>query len=148
MSMSEIKQIERFPQTQGWPVSWAERVEARSLAAEIHAGFANLRSHGGMNCRQPAPKALPGVVQNEIARIGLIWRDRREAHAADGPWLLGQFGILNAMYAPVALCFHSYRFEAGAMAQAYVDTVRNHPAVKKWIAAGQAKTEVIQAFEE
>jgi glutathione S-transferase len=88
------------------------------------------------------------VVHNEIARIGRIWRECRENHAADGPWLLGRFSILDAMYAPVALRFHTYRLEAGPVAQDYVDTVLDHPAVKEWIASGQAETEVIQAFEE
>jgi len=140
---------ERFPETQGWPVSRADRAKARSLAAEMHTGFANLRSHCGMNCRRPlAAKALPDVVHNEIARIGQIWRECRENHAADGPWLLGRFSILDAMYAPVALRFHTYRLEAGQVAQDYVDTVLDHPAIKEWIASGQAETEVIQAFED
>jgi len=140
---------ERFPQTQGWPVSPAERAKARSLAAEMYAGFANLRSHCGMNCRrQPATKVLPDVVHKEVKRIDRIWRECRETFAADGPWLLGRFGILDAVYAPVALRFNSYRLEAGQAAQAYVGTVLSHPAVKEWITSGQAETEIIQAFEE
>ncbi|MDD2761008.1 MAG: glutathione S-transferase family protein [Methylomonas sp.] len=139
---------ERFPRTQGWPVSPAERAKARSLAAEMHAGFANLRNHCGMNCRrQPDAKALPDVVHKEVERIGQIWRECRETHAVDGPWLSGSFGILDAMYAPVALRFHSYRLEAGQEAQAYVATVLGHQAVKEWMAAGQAETEIIPVFE-
>ncbi|MDD5273908.1 MAG: glutathione S-transferase family protein [Methylovulum sp.] len=140
---------ERFPQTQGWPKRQAERAKARSLAAEMHSGFANLRSHCGMNCRrQPAAKVLPEVVYKEAARINTIWQECRETYAADGPWLLGPFSILDAMYAPVALRFYSYQLETGNLAQAYVDTVLSHPAVKEWIASGQAETEIIQAFEE
>jgi glutathione S-transferase len=139
---------ERFPQTQGWPASPVERAKARSLAAEMHAGFTYLRSQCGMNCRrEPAAKALPEVVYKEFERIGRIWRDCREAYVGDGPWLLGRFGILDAMYAPVALRFHSYRLQAGPVAQAYVDTVLSHPAVKEWIAFGLAEAEVIAAFE-
>lgn len=139
---------ECFPHIQGWPDSPAERAKARALAAEMHAGFANLRSQCGMNCRrQPAAKTLPEAVHKDVERIGRIWSECRESHAADGPWLLGRFGILDAMYAPVALRFHSYRLPAGPAAQAYVDTVLNHPAVEEWIASGQAETEVIPAFE-
>ncbi len=140
---------ERFPETRGWPAATGDRAQARSLAAEMHAGFSALRSHCNMNCRRtPAPKALPEAVSKEVARINQIWRECREQYGNDGPWLLGQFSILDAMYAPLALRFHSYQLEAGSAAQEYMTTVLEHPAVAEWIAAGQAETEIIQAFEE
>ncbi|MDD2768583.1 MAG: hypothetical protein PHT19_07600 [Methylococcus sp.] len=64
------------------------------------------------------------------------------------PRLFGQFSILDAMYAPMALRFHTYRIEAEPAVQEYVDTVLGHPTVAEWIAAGKAEAEVIQAFEE
>jgi glutathione S-transferase len=140
---------ERFPETQGWPATTADRAQARSLAAEMHAGFAALRSQCSMNCRRPpAPKALPEAVSKDVARINQLWSECREQYGNAGPWLLGQFSILDAMYAPVALRFHTYQLEAGLAATAYVNTVLDHPAVAEWIAAGKAETEVIQAFEE
>ncbi len=140
---------ERFPETQGWPAATAERAQARSLAAEMHAGFTALRTHCGMNCRRPpAPKALPEAVHKDIARINQIWHDCRARHGNDGPWLLGQFSILDAMYAPVAVRFHTYQLDVEPVATAYVNTVLDYPAVVEWIAAGRAETEVIQAFEE
>jgi glutathione S-transferase len=140
---------ERFPETQGWPAATADRAQARSLAVEMHAGFAALRSHCGMNCRrQPAPKVLPEAVSKDVARINQLWSECREYHAGEGPWLLGQFSILDAMYAPVALRFHAYQLSAGPAAQEYVDTVLDHPAVAEWMAAAKVETEVIQAFEE
>ncbi|RYU62545.1 glutathione S-transferase family protein [Methylolobus aquaticus] len=140
---------ERFPETQGWPAATTDRARARSLAAEMHSGFAALRTHCGMNCRrQPAPKALPAAVDNDVARIRQIWRECREHRGNDGPWLFGRFTVVDAMYAPVALRFHTYRVEAGPAAQDYVNTVLGHPAVTEWIVAGKAETEVIPAFEE
>lgn len=139
---------ERFPETRGWPAAMPDRAQARSLAAEMHAGFAALRDHCGMNCRRPpAPKALPEAVSRDVARIGQIWRECRERHGNSGPWLLGQFSSLDAMYAPVALRFHSYQLEAGPAALEYVNTVLGHPAVAEWVAAGKAETEIIPAFE-
>jgi len=140
---------ERFPETQGWPAATADRAKARSLAAEMHSGFAALRTHCGMNCRrQPAPKALPEAVDKDLARIRQIWHECREHRGSDGPWLFGRFTVVDAMYAPVALRFHTYQVEAEPAAQGYVNTVLGHPAVTDWIAAGKAETEVIQAFEE
>lgn len=140
---------ERFPETRGWPESLSDRAKARSLAAEMHAGFPALRTHCGMNCRrQPASKELPEAAQKEVARIRQIWQDCRERHGKDGPWLFGRFTIADAMYAPVALRFRTYRLDAGPAAEDYVNTVLGHPAMAEWIEAGQSETEIIQAFEE
>jgi glutathione S-transferase len=140
---------ERFPETAGWPEDPAARATARSLAAEMHAGFQALRTHCGMNCRRPpAGKSLPEPVHRDIARVGQIWRECRERHAGEGPWLFGRFGIVDCMYAPVALRFHTYRLEAGLAARDYMDTMLAHPAVKEWMKAGRRETEVIAAFED
>lgn len=140
---------ERFPEAGGWPAATADRAKARSLAAEMHSGFTALRSHCCMNCRrQPAPKMLPEAVHKDVARINQIWRECREQFGNRGPWLLGQFSIVDAMYAPVALRFHSYQLEAEPEAAVYMNTVLGHPAVVEWIEAGKAETEMIQAYEE
>jgi glutathione S-transferase len=140
---------ERFPETAGWPEDQAARAVARSLAAEMHAGFQALRTHCGMNCRRPpSGKSLPEPVHRDIARVGQIWRECRERHAGDGPWLFGRFGIVDCMYAPVALRFHTYRLEAGLAARDYMDTMLAHSAVKEWMKAGRRETEVIAAFED
>ncbi|NJD07507.1 MAG: glutathione S-transferase family protein [Methylococcaceae bacterium] len=139
---------ERFPATSGWPQEPAERALARSLAAEMHAGFQALRNHCSMNCRRiPAAKELPDSVVKDISRIRRIWQDCRERHSEPGPWLFGRFTIADAMYAPVALRFHSYCIDAGPAGHDYVNAVLEHPATREWIAAGQAETEVVAAFE-
>lgn len=139
---------ERFPQTQGWPEDIAERALARSLAAEMHSGFTALRSNCGMNCRRtPASKQLPDAVYADIERIGQIWQQCRQQHSAKGPWLFGQFSIVDAMFAPVALRFYSYQLATNPEAQAYINTVLENPAVKAWIDAGKLEAEVIAAFE-
>jgi glutathione S-transferase len=135
--------------TQGWPMRLEDRAMARCLAAEIHSGFQHLRNHCGMNCRrQPKAKALPAEVHQDIARVRQIWQACRATSAEQGPWLFGEFGIVDAMYAPVALRFHQYALEAGAVEQAYIDTVLGHPAMQEWISAGQAETEIIPQFED
>jgi len=139
---------ERFPHTQGWPEDIAERARARSLAAEMHSGFTALRSHCGMNCRRtPASKQLPDAVYADIERISQIWQQCRQQHSDKGPWLFGQFSIVDAMFAPVALRFYSYQLATNPEAQTYINTVLENPAVKAWIDAGKLETEVIAAFE-
>ncbi|WP_446809338.1 glutathione S-transferase family protein [Methylomonas sp. 2BW1-5-20] len=139
---------ERFPQTQGWPDDFAERAAARSISAEMHSGFTALRTYCGMNCKRiPATKPLPEAVHPDVDRISHIWQQYRQQNRNSGPWLFGRFTIADAMFAPVALRFHSYLLETNKDAQAYVDTVLDCPAVKAWIEAGKLESEVIAAFE-
>jgi glutathione S-transferase len=140
---------ERFPKTQGWPEDQAERAFARSISAEMHAGFMALRTHCGMNCRRtPAPKKLPEEVYKDIERIGQIWRQCRQRHQDKGPWLFGRFTIADAMFAPVALRFHTYQSDIDAEARDYVNTVLDYPAIREWVEAGKHELEVIPAFED
>jgi glutathione S-transferase len=140
---------ERFPETRGWPEAVAERAAARAIAAEMHAGFSALRTHCGMNCRRPpAAKPLPEEARRDVARIERIWRDCRGRHAGRGPWLFGRYTIADAMYAPVALRFHTYRLSDDPVVSEYVSTVLAHPAVAEWMAEGRRETEVIPAFED
>jgi glutathione S-transferase len=140
---------ERFPETQAWPQEQAERAFARSISAEMHAGFPALRTHCGMNCRRtPAAKKLPEEVNNDIERIGQIWQQCRKQYWDRGPWLFGQFTIADAMFAPVALRFHLYQLDTNAEARGYVNTVLEHPALKEWVEAGMRELEVIPAYED
>jgi glutathione S-transferase len=140
---------EKFPEANGWPEDATSRAQARSLAAEMHSGFLALRTHCGMNCRRPVePKELPESVLRDIERIRQIWKACRTKHHDQGPWLLGQFGILDAMYAPVTLRFHTYQFDADSVVQDYINAVINHPAMMEWIEAAKHESEIIQAFED
>jgi glutathione S-transferase len=140
---------ERFPEVRGWPDDASVRAEARSIAAEMHAGFQALRTHCGMNCRRPpATKALPEAVHKDVLRIEAIWRHCRQRCQSEGPWLFGRFTIADAMYAPVALRFHTYRLATGAVAEAYLQTVLAHPSVAEWMDAARTEPEVIAAFED
>jgi glutathione S-transferase len=140
---------ELHPETHGWPMETKERALARSLVAEMHSGFQALRTHCGMNCRRPVQaKRLPDDALQDIARIRQIWQGCRECARLEGPWLFGEFGIIDAMYAPVALRFHTYDLCVGPVDREYVDTVLDHPAVQDWIASGRREAEIIQAFED
>ena len=136
---------ERFSQFSAWPKDVTERALARSLSAEMHAGFSALRTHCGMDCRRlPESRQLPDAVYADVARIGEIWQQCRRQHGEAGPWLFGQFSIVDAMYAPIAIRLHSYLLETNNEAQAYQNMVLDHPLLKEWIAAAKTETEVIE----
>ncbi|GLR11824.1 glutathione S-transferase [Chitinimonas prasina] len=139
---------ERFAEQPFWPSNPAQRAEARSLAAEMHAGFAALRQHYPMNVRrQVPPSARPPEVERDITRFAALIESLRSRHAAAGPFLMGEFGILDAMYAPVATRCHTYSIALPARAQAWVDHILALPAMREWYAAAAAEPWVIEASE-
>lgn len=139
---------ERYPEKRLWPADPAARALARSIASEMHAGFAKLREHMSMNCRKQFPDKgrAPGV-QEDIDRICAIWNDCRERFGARGPFLFGDFGVADAMYAPVAMRFHTYVVALDAVSEAYARTLLALPSMQEWIEAARAETEVLAHVE-
>ena len=131
-----------------WPREPAARAVARSISAEMHSGFQNLRTHMSMNIRKrhPGKGRTPEVVA-EIGRIAGMWTECRARHGAQGPFLFGQFSIADAMYAPVVLRFRTYAVDLPPEARAYADAILALPAMQDWIAAAVAETESLPQFE-
>lgn len=133
---------EQFPQHALWPRDAAARARARCVSAEMHSGFGALRSNMWMNIRASfAGKNATPEALADIARIETIWRDCLDAHG--GPFLFGEFGIADAMYAPVAMRFNTWRPALSGTASAYVERISALPAVKAWIDAAHAETYAI-----
>jgi glutathione S-transferase len=127
---------EKWPEVHLWPDGRVARAHARTIATEMHAGFAPLRKALPMNCsRPPMRRALDDEVARDVRRIEVIWRDCRARFGAGGPFLFGQFGAADAMYAPVVSRFHTYAIEVGPEAAAYMAAVTALPAWVSWIAA-------------
>lgn len=139
---------ERHPQLQLWPQDLALRAHARSISAEMHSGFTNLRTRMSMNCRGRFPGHGRSVeVAGEIDRIQRLWGECRERHGQAGPFLFGAFSIADAMYAPVVLRFRTYEVQLNPVSRAYADSILALPAMQQWLSEAQAETEVIAALE-
>jgi glutathione S-transferase len=138
---------EQFPAIQ-WPKDVRARAIARSISAEMHAGFQDLRQNLPMNCRARFPNEVraPGV-QNDINRIMTIWRDCRQTYGTTGPMLFGEFTLADAIYAPVVLRFKTYAVTLDDLCQEYMDAVLALPALQEWIKAAEQEPEVIPMFE-
>jgi glutathione S-transferase len=132
-----------------WPVDAARRALARSAASEMHAGFAALREELPFNCRARRSGVFPSAAAHaDIARIVTLWATcRQTVNAGEGPWLFGPFTLTDAMFAPVALRFHTYGIALPESAQAYVDIVCQDHFVQAWIQAARQETAVIPAEE-
>ncbi|EWY39216.1 glutathione S-transferase [Skermanella stibiiresistens SB22] len=131
---------ESFPEAGLWPDDRAARAIARSISAEMHSGFADLRKNMSMDVtdKHPGEGRTPETL-NDIARITQVWRDARARFGADGPFLFGRFGVADAMYAPVCTRFDTYGVELDDVGQAYVTTILGLPEMREWYAAGAAE---------
>jgi glutathione S-transferase len=139
---------EEFPHLDWWPEDKINRALARSISAEMHSGFQNLRQNMPMNCRAKLPgKGLTPEVQKDIDRITSIWREFRQKFAADGDMLFGKFTIADAMFAPVVLRFVIYDVQLDSISQNYVQTILELPAIKEWIQSAKNETEVLSQYE-
>ncbi|MGE5387125.1 MAG: glutathione S-transferase family protein [Betaproteobacteria bacterium] len=123
-----------------WPKDGLARAIARSVSAEMHSGFAALRTAMPMNCRATGRHVKADEdVRRDIERIQAIWSDCRERFGKNGPWLFGDFSAADAMYAPVVSRFHTYGVETSPVVAAYMQTVLDDPDMQRWYA--DAKTE-------
>jgi glutathione S-transferase len=125
-----------------WPAAPAARARARSVSAEMHAGFAALRSQwsfAAASVGRTAPLDASGLA--DLARIESIWCECRTEYAQHGPWLFGRFSAADAMYAPVTLRCRTYGAHLEAAARAYVDTMTSNPHVHDWIRGAERELE-------
>ena len=88
--------------TRFWPADDGARAMARSMAAEMHSGFAALRRKHSMNVRQVFPPSKPDDdVLADLTRIMELWAQARARFGGEGQFLFGDFGAADIMYAPV-----------------------------------------------
>ena len=139
---------EMFPEKQLWPGDEVARRTARSVCAEMHAGFRGLRGAMPMNIRGTHPgKGMNAAVRRDIERVVAIWEMCRERFGGKGAMLFGNFGIADAFYAPVVMRFATYGVELPPLAHAYADAVRGLPAVREWMDAARRETAFVAADE-
>jgi glutathione S-transferase len=122
-----------------WPRDVVARAHARSIAAEMHADFRELRLAMPMSLfRSAAGAARSEAAAADIARIDAIWREVLDAYG--GPFLFGtNFGNADAMYAPVVARFLTYQPPLSPQARDYCAAVRAHPLVSAWYDAAAAE---------
>jgi len=127
-----------------WPADPWARAMARTAAAEMHAGFADLRTEMWMDLKHKRPgEGRTSAVEADIARICEIWRRCRQEFGDGGPFLFGRFGAVDAMYAPVCTRFETYGVDVDPTCAAYRDAVLSHPDMVAWTEAALAEPWVL-----
>ena len=134
-----------------WPADRVARAHARSISAEMHSGFADLRSAMWMNLGRDfrglgqTPAAL-----RDIARIEAIWADTRSRFGLDGAFLFGaSFGAADAMFAPVVARLLGWGPQVSAATAQYCAALRAHPLVAQWYdeAAAEPADWLVEDYE-
>lgn len=138
---------EVFPKAGLLPGDIAARTHCRSIAGEMHSGFANLRSALPMNLkgRYPGFKVWAGA-QADIDRVTAIWRECLTKYG--GPYLFGaQPTLADAMYAPVATRFQTYDVKLDRACQDYCENILTLPDMQEWIEAAKAEDVAMEELE-
>jgi glutathione S-transferase len=131
---------ELFPDRQLWPSDPQARALARSISAEMHAGFASLRQNLPMDMDATDPhRVVTPETHADIARITAIWNQCRSLDGAGGDFLFGKFGIADAMYAPVVNRFTTYHVALDPVSEQYRRAVWELAAMREWRDAARAE---------
>lgn len=140
---------ETHPDLAIWPRDPAARALARSLSAEMHAGFSALRRALPMNMRRDGRPAeldadTRAAVSADCARIEAAWADARARFGQTdapraGAFLFGAFSAADAMFAPVVNRFAAYAVPVTDTSRAYMDAMSAHPAWRDWETAALAE---------
>ena len=139
---------ELFPGSGIWPSDPRARARARSLCAEMHAGFRALRGAMPMNIRSHYPgKGMNPDVARDIARIGALWAAAKAEFGRGGPYLFGAFCAADAYYAPVATRFVTYDVKLSGGAKEVQQALLDAPAVRAWSAEAIKETEFVAEDE-
>lgn len=131
-----------------WPQERQARAIARSVCAEMHAGFQAFRQHCPMNTqRHYKGFALTPEVRDAVDRIDTLWQHCRTHFGDGGDFLFGRFSAADCYYAPIMSRMITYDVALSPQAQAYVDAVRAHPLVTIWYEEAQREPWVLDKYE-
>jgi glutathione S-transferase len=142
---------EQFPEKNLWPADPQARARARSVCAEMHSGFAGLRSACPMNIEAHLPEvgalALRDqpAVRADLQRIIALWSGLLAQH--QDPMLMGAFSIVDAYFAPVVMRLVTYALPVPDDVKAYMDRLCALPGVRAWTDGALAEKDFID-FEE
>lgn len=132
---------ECWPDAGVWPIDREARAHARSISAEMHSGFAALRSACPMNLgKRFAGRDRGEKVARDAVRVEAVWREARTRFGRTGPFLFGGFSGADAMYAPVVARLDGYGFDVSPESRAYMDAVLGLSAFREWRDAALRET--------
>lgn len=134
--------VEAFPDRGFLPADPIRRAEALSLIAEMHSSFSALRTACPVNLRTAWADFQPSeAVLKDCARAEQIFA------RAEGPFLFGDFSLVDAFYAPLATRFLTYGLPMAAPTRAYATAITGHKAFQTWRSEGLAEDAEVPNYD-
>lgn len=152
MAIMEVL-ADTYPEANLWPKSKGWRALARSASAEMHSGFMGLRSQFPMNCRRQTKVTANAESLKDISRLAALWKkfyqadELLSASRSQGPFLCGDFSIVDAMYAPVMWRIRNYGLSVSDEFDAWSEAMFALPAMQEWLRAAQEEEWEIAAYD-
>jgi glutathione S-transferase len=117
-----------------WPADARARAWARSAAAEMHAGFSELRTRCSMSCGVRVNlHEVTAALSADFNRVAGLWNDGLQRFG--GPFLAGAaFSAVDAFFAPVAFRLQTYNLELDPLSQDYVARLLARDGMRRWYA--------------
>lgn len=136
----------KYPEAGLWPDDPADRSQAMAMSCEMISAFVPLRSDCPLNMRRPVARVpVSPALAKDVARINTLWSERLAA--SGGPFLFGDFTLVDAMFAPVVSRFQVYALEATPIVQTYMQTISALPEWQEWEAAAHAEPWVVDEIQ-
>ena len=125
-----------------WPEDRIVRAHARSISAQMHAGFRPIRQNCPMDVeRTPAP--LPEISEELAADVALLSRTLKDALLRSGQPTTFLFGdrmtVADCMYAPIAIRIHTFELAVDPVVKVWVRTMLDQPLMREWYALAEAE---------
>ncbi|MFT8326902.1 MULTISPECIES: glutathione S-transferase family protein [Acetobacteraceae] len=118
-----------------WPEDRIVRAHARSISAQMHAGFRPIRQNCSMDVER-APSPLPEISEELAADLALLSRTLKGALLRSGqatPFLFGErMTVADCMYAPIAIRIHTFELDVDPVVKTWVRTMLDHPLMREW----------------
>jgi glutathione S-transferase len=137
---------ETWPANGVWPKHIAARAKARSISAEMHAGFRGIRSGCPMNLRRPVklpPGGISDAIAKDVARLEEVWAECRDNFGHAGPFLFGTFCAADAMFTPVVSRLETFAIPVKKATRDYMDAILATHAFVTWKKESAQETWVV-----
>lgn len=134
-----------------WPTNPKQRAKARSLVADMHCGYANIRNYLPMNIEASFAEIGQIILRDQLAvKKEISFLDQHLCsflQSSTGEYLFGEFSIADAFYAPMCLRLKNFHIPVSDTLSHYIDIICQTKGVKEWIAEALLEKDFIMMDE-
>jgi len=137
---------EQYSEKHLWPGDQSLRSLARCASAEMHSGFQALRSKCPMNCRASKHLAANEAINKDLERLAELW-EMFSSHTTDGDFLCGEFSVVDAMFAPIAVRVSGYNLSVSPAFENWIRALFALPSMQQWVTQAKNEAWTIESYD-